>query len=122
MSTMVRTKSKYRQNMPNFVTSAPLFADLFKLKMLKISTRRKFARKNQSCTHIFFAFYRCKTERLPKSRDNGCLNLKNLELREASIFFLQPVTKYFAKSKEIKEYWRSPENFDICFFVRFHRY
>ena len=35
---------------------------------------------------------------------------------------LQSVTKYFAKSKKIKENWTRPENIVICFCVIFDRY
>ena len=66
MFTKVKKESKHPQNMSNFVTSATLFADSSKLKMVEISRRRKFLRKNQSCTQIVLPF--------TDVRQNGCRN------------------------------------------------
>ena len=32
------------------------------------------------------------------------------------------MTKYFPKSKKMKQTWTRPENFDICFWISFDRY
>ena len=61
-----KKKSKPPQNMPNFVTSATLFADISKLKMVEISRRRKFVRKNQLSTRFVLPF--------TYVRQNGCRN------------------------------------------------
>ena len=71
----------------------PSICGRFQIKDVENKHKKKICSKEPIMYPNLFAFYRCKTERLPKSRDNGCLNLKNFELREATIFFLQPVTK-----------------------------
>ena len=63
-----KKKSKPPQNMPNFVTSATLFADISKLKMVEITRRRKFVRKNQLSTRFVLPF--------TDVRQKGCRSLE----------------------------------------------
>ena len=44
------------------------------------------------------------------------------QLRVKNCFFRQSLTKYLAKSKEIRQNWRRAENFDVSFCVSFNHW
>ena len=94
-----QNKKQIFANYAEFWDLVPSICGRFQIKDVENKHKKKICSKEPIMYPNLFAFYRCKTERLPKSPDNGCLNLKNFELREATIFFLQPVTKYFILPK-----------------------
>ena len=107
-----QTSAKYAK----FFDLCPLFPEVFQLKMVEISRRRKFVWKKQSWTQIIlvanlFGFWQ-----------NSCQNRKTTDVWIKKILsfgmpiiFLQPVTKYFPKSNRIWETSRK------CWYLLFRK-